>query len=910
MESSNLRLNDNQKQRSRWDLAWIGLLCLVHTVFNLVWRQTNVTVLGWDRMAHLVRSLEYFDAMHPFNTRDLFNALMQDSFYPPLFHISMAVVYTFFGVSADVGAMTNTIYLVILLFSVYGIGCELYDSKTGLLAACLISFFPIVFLMERFTYTEFSLLALVALNVWVALKTERFTQRGWTYALGVTLGLGFLAKWVFIVFAGPPLLYIFLTSPICHELKDITNWRQLDRKKLLLSVAVGTVGAGIFYLFGGDWTLTTPFDSIIALCYWVLLTCLTYIIVSPSRPLNNFLATLIITLIVAIIWYVPNLDFISTALYKAFYWGSTERTGEGFPVGILIRGIVNEDLSAPLAAATISLCLWWLVRIRKRLWAVSASVHILAIWFCVPFLFFASFSNPSSWNMRLSIGLVLPLALILARASLTVPRVRVRAALIIGLITIAVSQWLVLSFDVFAPLPDRTRLTIPVWGEVNWFAQGEFVQWPSSKLTSRDYWILPSVFRTVRLDSEHSGRQAQRTLGVLANAPYINHYQARFLSETEYPDIEVVNLMADRDGLPVYSQIFQLDYLVVNDGAAGGPDATDQSIILATAILHDTPEEFSKAFREIASFQLPNRDTVHLYRNSSYELPRFVPPKFVPRSIRNITNITFGDQLSLIGYTVTEPIEGESILLELYWLSLRSMEEDYSIILKLLNPVYQVWGQQEGRPCWGSYPTLRWAKGEVVKDIREIPILPGTPPGEYMIELSLYGMRHEIWLSPDQQDDVLLGPVKIPQREIAPERLDIQYQTEAVFGSSIRLLGYNIESDFRSGGNIHLTLFWQALQSVDVSYTVFCHLVGPQGQMWGQKDNPPAAGFYPTDVWTAGQIIRDQYDIPISLEAQPGSCSLDVGLFIPEAGARLPVIGSDGRVSDDHFTISGLTIVQ
>ena len=900
----------DEKQRGRYDLVWLSLLCLAHTVLNFGWRKANVTILGWDRAAHLVRSLEYFQAMQPFDFRELLTALMQDGFYPPLFHVSMAIAYSIFHVSADVGAMTNTVYLVILLFSVYGIGCQLYDRATGLLAACLISFFPIVFLMERFTYTEFSLLSLVALNVWVVLKTERFTRRGWTYVLGVTLGLGFLAKWVFIIFAGPPLLYVVLTSPIRQDFKSLFALGRLDRKRLLVSLVVGLTGAGIFYFFGGDWTLTTPFDSILALCYWLLLTVLTYIVLSPPGPFNNLLATLVITLVVAIIWYVPNLDFISIALYKAFYWGSRERTGAGFPVGILIRGIVNEHLSAPPALATVALVSWQLIRARNRLLALSSGAYILGLWFFVPFVIFASFSNPSSWNMRLSIGLTLPVSIILARASLSVRQVRLRTGIIIGLLTVAVFQWLVLSLDMFAPIPDYSRLNIPGWGEANWFAQGEFVQWPSSKLTSKQYWVLPSVFRAVRSDNSFSERKPTVTLGLLANAPYLNDYQAIFLSETEYQDVKVVGLFRDRGYVPVYLQIFSLDYLVVNENAAGGEDASDQSARLATAILWDELEEFEHNFQEIAAFGLPNQDVVHVYRNRTLDLPDSVPPRLLPGSIEKALNVKFGDELLLIGYTIDPPTVADKVVVSLYWFRLQESEEDYSATLKLMNASDQVWGQQQGRPGWDSYPTFQWARGEVVEDIREIPILPGTPPGQYMIELSLYDIRQEKWLAANVPSDLLLGPVDIPRSELAPEDLDMQHRLDADFDAKVRLLGYNIESGFHTGDNVHLTLFWQALQSMDVSYTVFCHLIGPEGQMWAQKDNPPAAGYYPTNTWTEGEIVRDQYDLRIPADAPVGGHSLHIGLYVPDTGERLPVVNPEGERVADHVTISGLEIVR
>ena len=181
---------------ARHPLVWLAVLWAVHVGMNLMWRLTNVTVWGWDQPAHLARAVDYLHLLQPLRIEGVLNALTNHAFYPPLFHISVAAFYALFGVSADSGAMTNAIYLAILLVSVYGIGRSLYDEDTGLLAAGLVSLFPIVFNMSRFTYIDFAMMALVALSVWLLLKSNRFQDRRWAVLLGVALGLGLLAKWV------------------------------------------------------------------------------------------------------------------------------------------------------------------------------------------------------------------------------------------------------------------------------------------------------------------------------------------------------------------------------------------------------------------------------------------------------------------------------------------------------------------------------------------------------------------------------------------------------------------------------------------------------------------------------------------------------------------------------------------
>jgi hypothetical protein len=144
-----------------------------------------------------------------------------------------------------------------------------------------------------------------------------------------------------------------------------------------------------------------------------------------------------------------------------------------------------------------------------------------------------------------------------------------------------------------------------------------------------------------------------------------------------------------------------------------------------------------------------------------------------------------------------------------------------------------------------------------------------------------------------------LGPVEIPRREPPPiSSLDIAYPLEVDLGGEIRLLGYNIESGFRPGDNIHLTFFWQCLEPLGEDYTVFIHLVDEESHILAQKDNPPADGFYPTTKWEPGEIVRDQYDLVIPQDV-PGDWELKVGMYHAETGQRLSAVASEGPLLDN-----------
>ena len=271
-----------------------------------------------------------------------------------------------------------------------------------------------------------------------------------------------------------------------------------------------------------------------------------------------------------------------------------------------------------------------------------------------------------------------------------------------------------------------------------------------------------------------------------------------------------------------------------------------------------------------------------------YRTPQSLPDELIPAS--HVRQVPFGDSILFLGHDVDKaPGNADKLLVTLYWRCLRPTEQNYRVWLKLVNGVYHIWGQEDNIPVGRRFPTSIWREGTVLRDEHELDILPGTPPGLYHIEVGLYDPHRQENLKPEG-DGLLLGPIEVRKQEpSATSSLDIQHPLTASLADKVLLLGYNIESGFRPGDGIHLTLFWQALTEMDRDYTVFTHLVDREGNFWGQKDNEPADGFYPTGQWEAGEIVRDQYDITISPETPPGTYWIEVGMYLAETGERLAV---------------------
>jgi len=202
----------------RWlPLGLVAGLVLFHAINNWLWLSKNLVIRGWDRIGALVNSLFYYDTLSNLNLAALFKATVQDEIRPPLFGLSMALMYGPFGISPDVAVMVNMVYWVLLLGASYGLGVRLGGRRLGLLTTILVAFIPLVYAMSRYSYFEFSLTALTLLSLYLLQASQRFERRAVSVLLGVSLGCGLLIKRTFPLFVVGALAVVVLRLWSCSR---------------------------------------------------------------------------------------------------------------------------------------------------------------------------------------------------------------------------------------------------------------------------------------------------------------------------------------------------------------------------------------------------------------------------------------------------------------------------------------------------------------------------------------------------------------------------------------------------------------------------------------------------------------------------------------------------------------------
>ena len=295
------------------------------------------------------------------------------------------------------------------------------------------------------------------------------------------------------------------------------------------------------------------------------------------------------------------------------------------------------------------------------------------------------------------------------------------------------------------------------------------------------------------------------------------------------------------------------------------------------------------------------------------ELCLGVPPD-QPFTPPHSTKARLGDHFLLEGWDMDRKVvrPGGQVLLTLYWRLLDPTPSDYHVFVHVRGE--ELIAQRDGVPRCGQYPTYRWRPGEEVVDPYVVDIADGVSEGSYPVWVGMYDMDSGERLPiADAQGQPLGTSLLLTRLRVGKPRVEvppIPYPQDATLGGKIRFLGYSPPStEAHPGEPVRLTLYWQCLEEMEASYTVFVHLLDEEGQIRGQGDALPQDGQLPTDLWVAGEVVVDSYEVPVAPEAEPGQYTLAMGMYDGVTGIRLPARDEQGAsLPDDRVLLRGVRV--
>jgi hypothetical protein len=224
----------------------------------------------------------------------------------------------------------------------------------------------------------------------------------------------------------------------------------------------------------------------------------------------------------------------------------------------------------------------------------------------------------------------------------------------------------------------------------------------------------------------------------------------------------------------------------------------------------------------------------------------------------------------------------------------RQIIEGLAQVAEPTTPVVELWG-----PRYFALGYARWASREL-PDLRLI--MPGTDLAGLPPSLSRFYTTQDIfYVIPPPAWEQRLGrfhlssaAYRIVEVSTSPRTSQVALlrtgaRSEVRMGDAISLLDY--QAGVEANGAVRLTLIWRAERPVRGDYSVFIH-VSDKAQITGPDDiiangdrRHPVYGFYPTSRWTPGEVVRDDYLVPVPPGRTPRLVSFGLYTQDPRDGA-------------------------
>ncbi|MGD8462313.1 MAG: glycosyltransferase family 39 protein [Anaerolineae bacterium] len=856
---------------------WVLILALVafHAANNWIWLTKNVVIPGWDRPAHLGRSLAYYSTLTPLSWQGLFKATIQDPIRPPLFFASTTPLYWAFGTSIDVAVMVNIAYWLILIASVYGLGAHLRGWRLGTAGAILAALLPLLYGMSRSFYIEFSLAALVSLTLYLLAASDGFERRGFSLAFGFALGLGMLTKRTYVVFVAVPVIFVILRSRVFRSLWDrIRGGLRISLPDLLIAAGGSIALAALWYFPNQD----AAQDLTVGLWFFAVWAAVIFVTVylllrRPRDAGVNCLSALGLGASIASLWYLPRIDVIRRMLLYGY--GVGDPRGRELDLTSIytytyyLRHTINEGLGLVFSALLI-LALFGLVarlirqgNVLRTLWNADFGWWILFLW---PTAAYALLTLSIYKESRAFTPVIPALGLILAAGFLLMPWRRLGRGLLALSVIWGVVQFAVISYSELNTPAQHTQVWSSLLGESGLFARGVHLELPDAGDTDSGYSIQPEVLAAVDARRRLMGRDSVR-LGVLAHTPQINAGSFLYETLTDYQNVQVTDLAPNYEGGDPLPRLFGYDYLLVKRENLA-PAAEVQATI--ERILDDPPRLFQDAFILETSYLLPDSDTVYLFYLRDWP-DGSVPQDQATRASEYLTSVLQpGDALIFSPPELLAPMSQAGFGFDnLYLLpDLAVIRSDLTEILRDYRRVFILWGEAPSGEAEGFIEP--WLNQHAYRALDE---WFGS------LRLALYGTTER-------------PPVEQPTQ-----------MSGARLGEQIELTGIDLADETLAPGDIvPLTLFWRTHGPIPNDLKVFVHLLDAQGQLVAQRDSQPAGGLRPTSTWTKDEVIVDRYGVLLPGDLPAGEYRLIAGMYRPASGERLP-IHNEANDDQDHVPV-------
>lgn len=569
--------------KKRWDILIIFVLFSVFAIYDYSWIVRDTLPPRWDDAWHLMSSLNYYQILtNP--SADMFEKLIHvDWYYPPFYKFSTAFLYMVFGTSITTAIMINVFYFGILLFSTYGIGKILFNRETGLLAAVLVSLYPIVFSYQRVYLLDLGLAVMVTLSIYLLLRTENFKSSRYSLAFGAVLGMSLLVKWTAVFFIAPPFMYTLYKSFFLKSKPPAEGVCEFCGKKISNKVSYATKNF-CSVKCKKEWKQSRkekPKETFLF---------------KDKRIINLIVASAAATIIAAI-WYVPN----GAGAYKFIvemdtYWSNYYDFPELFSFQALSFYVL-----AIISQASFTLAVVFLVGLVYLIKTRPEPSFFLLSWIIFPLIVLTSLLNK---NDRYSMPILAAVAIISAFWIISIGNKKTRATILIAVLLLGGVQMIAMASGNNSMHNSLIIYSNNQIGNISLFP-------PGGTLPRQEDWKHEEILNAILKDALTNERVKARGFGYIVVVPDHGYINGRTF---EYYNFKMQLPFQVYNGAYIGEQMFitnflNIDYLIIKSGENGG---VYKKIV---DIEYDYFEKNRNAYLLINEVNLPDGSILSVYRN-------------------------------------------------------------------------------------------------------------------------------------------------------------------------------------------------------------------------------------------------------------------------------------------------------
>ena len=299
----------------------------------------------------------------------------------------------------------------------------------------------------------------------------------------------------------------------------------------------------------------------------------------------------------------------------------------------------------------------------------------------------------------------------------------------------------------------------------------------------------------------------------------------------------------------------------------------------------------------------------------AFGTPRRISPSEV-ESIPNVLSIDFRSTAEganktvarLLGYRVTPDTfrPGDVVEVTLFWEARARTEQNHVVFVHLMSETGAMIAQRDTYPGLGRYPTTAWDSGTVFADTYRVHI-PETAyaPDRGYVQVGMYQLNGPRLTATDGRDAVRLSDIEVQSRAGG-----VPNPMEVNFGDKIALIGYSLDRRVVAPGDvIGLTLYWRALNPMEVNYEVFVHVLGEENQIWANSDSPLTDHAVCTNRWEVDVTVEERRELTLAEATPPDFYHLEIGLHASGRG-RLKILGEDGRQLGNRMLLTQIRVLN